>query len=88
MRDGVELYTLVYIPFYPNIFASATVFIRTPYGTSTLLEEGEFWANTGFNVVMQDFRGRFQSKGSFDFWLNDSTDAYDTMVFFFKSLKK
>lgn len=80
MRDGVELYTLVYLP-SGSVMKRASVLIRTPYGTNTLENECASWAdNENFNCVMQDFRGRYKSQGSFEFFLNASTDAYDTMA--------
>eukprot|EP01116_Phalansterium_solitarium_P016452 TRINITY_DN3827_c1_g1_i1.p1 TRINITY_DN3827_c1_g1~~TRINITY_DN3827_c1_g1_i1.p1 ORF type:complete len:610 (-),score=204.90 TRINITY_DN3827_c1_g1_i1:97-1893(-) len=79
MRDGIDLYTLVFVPVHVPVEKKPAVFIRTPYGTDGLEAEGKAWISQGYNAVMQDFRGRYQSKGTFDLWLNDSTDAYDTM---------
>jgi len=74
MRDGVELFTSVYVPrdtsrSYPFLMR------RTPYGVHPYGEDGfpEFlgppasrrFAEEGFIFVYQDVRGRFMSGGEF-----------------------
>src|SRR5262245_13212443 len=69
MRDGVRLYTQVYVP------AKASeplpiLLLRTPYGTGpldsarTAAALPELTAE-GFILVTQDIRGRFKSEGQF-----------------------
>jgi len=36
----------------------------------------EMYISLNLNCIMQDFRGRYNSQGSFDFWTNTSTDSY------------
>jgi hypothetical protein len=59
-------------------------------GTASLEPEGGYWATVGYNAVLQDFRGRYNSSGkiaikqemtlgTFNFWSTAASDAYDTM---------
>ncbi|HEY0244959.1 MAG TPA: CocE/NonD family hydrolase [Mucilaginibacter sp.] len=72
MRDGIKLYTAVYMPVdstkkYPIMFD------RTPYGTppygptafKTSIGPSMLFAREGFIIVYQDVRGRFLSEGNF-----------------------
>eukprot|EP00050_Salpingoeca_kvevrii_P002487 m.194739 g.194739 ORF g.194739 m.194739 type:complete len:726 (+) comp10621_c2_seq4:1222-3399(+) len=86
-RDGTKLHTIVFVP-WPlegigrspaGVKKYDAVLIRTPYGATGLKGEGELYVKEGFAVVMQDFRGRFKSEGSFQCWFNASTDAADTI---------
>src|SRR5215210_3932793 len=69
MRDGVRLYTQVYVP------TSASeqlpiLLLRTPYGTGQL-DSARIAASLpeltadGYIIVAQDIRGRFKSEGQF-----------------------
>ena len=80
MRDGVKLHTVVVTP-DPQGQRLPSVLIRTPYNAFTFQPECVQWADTqNYNCLMQDFRGRYASQGRFDFWLNSSTDGFDTMA--------
>jgi uncharacterized protein len=72
MRDGVKLFTIVYVPkdtsqAYPFIVS------RTPYGVAPYGEDeypktlhgGEPFERAGYIFVNQDARGRYQSEGTF-----------------------
>lgn len=61
MADGVRLATDVYLSAKPQ--AAAVILIRTPYGKAEHLQEGLGWAARGFNCVVQDVRGRYESEG-------------------------
>ncbi len=102
MRDGVKLYTLIYVP----KDASATkpypfLMERTPYsagpygetkypkrgpGPSSELSEGKYI------FVFQDVRGRYMSEGQFQEMtphvsiMNESTDTYDTVEWLLKNV--
>ena len=80
MRDGVKLNTISFVPLSLKKKTFDAVLIRTPYGTSGLKGTGEYYIDQGFAAVMQDFRGRYDSKGSFECWFNASTDAADTLA--------
>ena len=93
MRDGVRLYTQVYVP------KAATeplpiIFTRTPYGIGqnparVAAALADLLAD-GYIVVLQDIRGRFKSEGTFVMLrqprdrkdakaIDESTDTYDTI---------
>ena len=67
MRDGIVLYTDVYLPAGDGPFP--VILTRVPYGKQSdyqfLPMVGRFWAEHGFAYVAQDVRGRFGSEGDF-----------------------
>ncbi|HWP44143.1 MAG TPA: CocE/NonD family hydrolase, partial [Blastocatellia bacterium] len=100
MRDGVRLYTQVYMP------ASAgeqlpILLLRTPYGIGRL-DAGRLAALAeltadGYIIVLQDIRGRFKSEGQFVMLrqprdpqdkkaVDESTDAFDTIEWLLKNV--
>src|SRR5262249_9230020 len=101
MRDGVRLYTQIYVP------AQATeplpiLLLRTPYGTCPLNAARiaaalpELMAD-GYIIVSQDIRGRFKSEGQFVMLrqprdpgdkqaIDESTDTYDTIEWLIKNI--
>lgn len=72
MRDGVRLYTAVYIPKHPST-PRPIILRRTPYsvgryGNTRYNPAGGAWAEfqrLGYIMVQQDVRGRFMSEGTF-----------------------
>ncbi len=81
MRDGVRLYANVYRPQAEGTFP--VIVIRLPYGKDeyycSMPAIGEFWAKKGYAAVIQDVRGKFTSEGSFDPFVNEVADGYDTV---------
>ena len=86
MRDGVKLYTAVYIP--KHTVNAPIVMMRTPYGCKPYGAEmtdqfnRDYWkeyATRGYIIVFQDVRGRYNSEGTF-VHLNpkEKEDTYDT----------
>ncbi len=82
MRDGVGLFTDVYLP---GDGPFPVVLTRVPYGKRSdyvyLPRIGQFWAQHGYAFVGQDVRGRFGSEGSFSPYASndqEGLDAYDT----------
>ncbi len=71
-RDGVRLYTAVYVPkdtsrVYPFLI-TRTPFGSDPYGENVFparLGPSEAFDRAGYIFVFQDVRGRFQSEGEF-----------------------
>jgi len=83
MRDGVQLYTRVYLPDpaiwgpgpYPSIIST------TPYGIGNRGVPPAQWPAYvlyGYAYVTQDHRGRYQSQGVWN-RLTDGKDGYDTI---------
>src|SRR5262245_41817500 len=69
MRDGVRLYTQVYVP-RGLTEPVPIIFTRTPYGIGQNTSASVAAAladllTDGYIVVLQDIRGRFKSEGTF-----------------------
>ncbi len=75
MRDGVNLFTAVYVP--KDVFSDGKTYplmiVRTPYGISpygvdqypAILGPSEFFTRDKFIFVYQDVRGRYMSEGQY-----------------------
>jgi putative CocE/NonD family hydrolase len=76
MRDGVVLIADVYRPKeegkYPVILQ------RTPYGRGNAFE-ANYYAERGYVFVAQDVRGKFDSQGVFEPFVNEAQDGHDTV---------
>jgi putative CocE/NonD family hydrolase len=85
MPDGVILYADHYAPRETRLFP--TVLIRTPYGRNRASGVTGFlpdfvaqrFAERGYNVVVQDVRGRFDSGGEFVPYVNEASDGRATL---------
>ncbi len=83
MRDGVNLYTDVYIPEGKGPFP--IILSRVPYGTKSdyILQPfyGEYFNERGYVYVSQNVRGKFGSEGIFTAYVEgqEIPDAYDTI---------
>jgi len=77
MRDGVRLATDVYHPDAPGPFP--VILIRTPYSTNveSIVQDGIYFAQRGYAVIVQDVRGRFDSEGEWTPFLHEAEDGYD-----------
>lgn len=79
MRDGVKLYADVYRP--RNEGQYPVIVVRTPYGVQrdgvhqTMIR----FAQHSYAVVVQDVRGRYESKGEWQPFRNEARDGYDTI---------
>ncbi len=105
MRDGVKLYTAVYVPVasqytdpgpYPFLL-TRTPYSCAPYGSDKVLPRvtsNEKLIASGYILVCQDVRGRWNSEGS---WLemtpskdgkgiDESTDTSDTVDWLLKNV--
>jgi putative CocE/NonD family hydrolase len=82
MRDGVELVSDHYYPPQPS--PQPTLLMRQPYGrdiASTVVYAHPVWfARHGYNVVIQDVRGRGDSEGDFYPFRNEGADGADTIA--------
>ena len=82
MSDGVVLYSDHYAP--TGAGRLPTILMRQPYGrdiASTVVYAHPAWfARHGYNVVIQDVRGRGDSGGEFYPFLNESKDGAETIA--------
>lgn len=101
MRDGVQLYTEIYIP--ENTTGDLPIiFTRTPYGVRTTnFSYGDYRLNDAYKTlakekyifVFQDMRGKYKSEGVYSLLrplngtnTNESTDAYDAIDWLVKNI--
>ncbi|UCC20361.1 MAG: CocE/NonD family hydrolase [Promethearchaeota archaeon] len=86
MRDGVNLYTRVYLP-DPAVWGPGpypAILTRTPYGIGDpgVPPDPEDWPHQnffGYAYVAQDTRGRYNSEGVDRLFYDDGPDGYDTI---------
>lgn len=82
MRDGIELVSDHYYPAQPG--RQPTLLMRLPYGrdvASTVVYAHPVWfARQGYNVVIQDVRGRGGSQGDFYPFRHEGPDGADTIA--------
>ena len=86
MSDGAVLVADHYSP--SGWDKHPTILIRSPYGRRTkdsgfgmFLEFcGQRFAERGYNVIIQDVRGRFDSSGEFEPFLNEHDDGLETIA--------
>jgi putative CocE/NonD family hydrolase len=82
MRDGVGLVSDHYYP--PEPGPQPTLLMRQPYGrdiASTVVYAHPVWfARHGYNVVIQDVRGRGDSEGDFYPFRQEGADGADTIA--------
>jgi len=102
MRDGVKLYTTVYVP-RESKGPLPFVMMRTPYGAESrgpkaLKEYLKELAEDGYILVFQDIRGRHKSEGQFVMQrpprdskspsaIDEGTDANDTIDWLLKNVR-
>lgn len=80
MRDGAELALDVTMPGQGGPFPA--ILVRTPYErTNDRLAAWATWfASAGYAFVAQDVRGRGDSAGTFDPWIQEFDDGFDTIA--------
>lgn len=99
MRDGVKLYTAVYVPKgktdFP-ILMERTPYSSAPYGKQ-VPQFDDLYAQAGYAIASQDVRGQYMSEGKYvnvrpqlkagEKGIDESTDTYDTIDFLVKNVK-
>lgn len=87
MRDGACLATDLYLPASEDGFINEkfpTLLMRTPYNRlgfkkgATINEDGKYFAEHGYAVVIQSTRGRYGSEGIWQMLTDDGRDGFDT----------
>ena len=76
-RDGVQLACDVIHP--DDDQKHPVILMRTPYGRGTETVNAGFYASRGYVVVTQDCRGREDSGGVWDPFVNEGPDGYDAV---------
>lgn len=77
MRDGVKLATDIYKPSAEGKFP--VILLRTPYAKDMTELKARFYARRGYVFAVQDCRGRFASKGTWNPFFDEPKDGYDTI---------
>jgi uncharacterized protein len=78
MRDGVKLYTAIYLPQGSGPWP--VVLTRTPYSAERMgPPSAAMWTHHDYAYVVQDCRGRFKSEGTYRPFMDDHLDGYDTV---------
>jgi len=77
MRDGIELSTDIYLDASTN--NQPVILIRTPYNKAGLANIAVQFNQSGYVLVVQDCRGRFESAGIFIAYNNEGQDGFDTI---------
>jgi putative CocE/NonD family hydrolase len=77
MRDGVKLAVDVYRPAKESKYP--VILNRTPYSRKNKLLEGPYYARRGYVYVAMDCRGRYDSEGEWEPFINEPPDGYDSV---------
>lgn len=82
MRDGIGLYTEIFLPFFDNASKSyPVILLRSPYPfTLPSLNDRRpliRYLERGYAIVFQIIRGLGDSEGVYRFFRNDLNDGYD-----------
>jgi uncharacterized protein len=78
MRDGVELNATVYRP--KGGEAAPAIFTLTPYIADSYHERAYYFAQRGYAFLLVDCRGRGNSGGTFEPFVNEGRDGHDVVV--------
>jgi len=77
MRDGVRLHATVYRPKDPQ--PTPVIFTLTPYIADSYHPKAVYFAQNGYAFVLVDCRGRGNSEGTFESYVNDGRDGHDVV---------
>jgi len=78
MRDGIKLATNLYFPKSEN-GPFPVILMRTPYNKEILKGYGDYFSGYDYILAAQDVRGRFESQGDWEPFINEGEDGYDTI---------
>ncbi len=78
VEDTIKLATDIYLPKAGGPFP--TVLIRSPYNKKGAKDNGERFTKSGYAVVIQDTRGKFESGGKFYPFRDDRKDGLATLA--------
>ena len=81
-RDGTKLNATAYLPIKKEdgtLLREPTVVLVTPYVSDSYHSVASYFAQRGYGFLLVDCRGRGNSEGSFEPFINDANDAYDVV---------
>lgn len=78
MRDGTRLATTIFLPLTEGRYP--VVIQRTPYNRMSPIQGWKEWTDNGFVFICQDVRGRYDSDGDFEPFLQEIKDTPDTIA--------
>ncbi|MBN1271603.1 MAG: CocE/NonD family hydrolase [Candidatus Aminicenantes bacterium] len=78
MRDGIKLTTNLYFPRGED-GPFPVILMRTPYNKEILKGYGDYFSERGYVYAIQDVRGRFESQGKWEPFINEREDGYDSI---------
>jgi uncharacterized protein len=81
MRDGVKLNATVYRP-HGQKDPLPVIFTLTPYIGDSYTDRAMYFAKHGYVYALVDVRGRGNSGGDFEPFVNDAHDGYDLVEWF------
>ena len=86
MRDKAELNATLYLPKTADGSLSKTpvIFTLTPYISDSYHARGAYFASHGYAFALVDVRGRGNSGGEFEPFINDPRDGHDLVEWFAK----
>ena len=86
MRDNVELNATLYLPKTPDGSSPKTplIFTLTPYISDSYHARGAYFASHDYAFALVDVRGRGNSSGEFEPFVNDPRDGHDLVEWFAK----
>jgi uncharacterized protein len=81
MRNKVELNATLYLPKTPDGSSPKTpvIFTLTPYISDSYHARGTYFASHGYVFALVDVRGRGNSGGEFEPFVNDARDGHDVV---------
>ena len=83
MRDGVSLNATVFQP-HAQKEPLPVIFTFTPYIGDSYTERAIYFAEHGYVYALVDVRGRGNSSGTFEPFVNEGKDGYDAVEWFAK----
>jgi len=86
MRDKVELNATLYSPKTPDgsLLKTPVILTLTPYISDSYHARGAYFASHGYVFALVDVRGRGNSGGDFEAFVNDPRDGNDLVEWFAK----
>jgi uncharacterized protein len=83
MRDGIKLDATIYKP-HDQKQPLPVIFTFTPYIGDSYLDRATFFAKNGYVFALVDVRGRGNSEGRFEPFVNEGRDGFDLVEWFAK----